>query len=347
MPKGCLMGEIRYSVEPYTRCRDVVVKLRNETRSTVREPSYFTWRYEGRPCAEPAQVSIAWDDDRPVGVLTAIPHDYFVLDRVAPLGFIGDFSVSSGYRGRGIGTGVMAALCAADCTRRWRGILGLPNRAAESAHRCNGHTFGSGLGRYVRLLPARGAGGLRGAVTGLAAWLMMPAFRDFSGALPAGLQFGSGRGFDARYDELWERLPKSGRIVSVRSAAYLRWRFERHPLHRFETFELSSGAELRGYFTLRTEGGSAYVGDFCALDLPSADALLRQVLRELRRRGGSGRIVLQISQGFWPAVAWGRYGFIARRDRQLSAWAPAAGASREDPAATATTWHLTSADKDV
>lgn len=341
------MGEIRYSVEPYARWREVVARLRNATRPTVRDSAYFMWRYEGRPCAEPAHAAIAWEGDRPIGAIGVIPHDFFVLDRVAPVGVLGDASVMAGHRGRRIADGMIAALRAAECTRRWRGLLALPNRAVEGAFRREGFVPVSALGRRVRLLPARGAGGLRDAVTRLAARAIAPAFRDFRGARPAGLEFAPGRGFDARYDELWERLPKVGRIVSVRTAAYLRWRFEHHPLQRFETFELSSGAGLRGYFTLHTEGGSAFVDDFCALDARGADVLLRQVLRELRRRGGSGRVVLQTSEGFWPAMAWSRYGFFAREDRQLAVWAPPAGAAAGDPAGSAAAWHLTIADKDV
>lgn len=347
MTDGSPRGGIRYTVEPYARCREVVAQLRNATRSMVRDSSYLLWRYEGRPCVEPAQASIAWDGARPVGALCVIPHDFYVLDRIAPIGALGDFSVLSEYRRRGIGDGVVAALRAADCARRWRGLFVLPNRAAEGAFRRGDFTFGRGMGRYVRLLPARGQSGLRGAVSGLAARLMAPALRDFCVELPADLEFRSGCGFDARYDSLWERLPKSGRILSVRNAAYLRWRFERHPLLRFQTFELASNTELRGYFTLHEEGGTSFVDDFCALDLPSADMLLRQVLRELRRRRESGRIVLQVSQGFWPAMAWRRYGFFAREDRQLSAWVLPDVEPPGRAAAMEMAWHIMMVDKDV
>lgn len=347
MTNNELVGGIRYSVEPYAHCREVVAQLRNATRPTMRDAAYLAWRYEGRPCAEPAQASIAWDGARPVGALCAIPHDFFVLDRIAPIGVLGDFSVLSEYRGRGIADGIVAALRAAECARRWRGLFALPNRAAEGAFRRNGFALGRGVGRHVRLLSTREQSGLRRTAAGLAARLMAPVFRDYRGKMPTDLEFRCGHGFDARHDRLWERLPKDGRIISVRNAAYLRWRFERHPLHRFQTFELARDAELCGYFTLHVESATAVVDDFCALDRPSADVLLRQVLRELRRSRDSGRFALQVSQGFWPAMVWSRYGFFAREDRQSSAWTLSDGAPPVDPAVMEMAWHVTMADKDV
>ena len=38
---------------------------------------------------------------------------------------------------------------------------------------------------------------------------------------------------DEEFDTLWQRADKRGRLLGVRNARYLRWRYEQHPLTRY------------------------------------------------------------------------------------------------------------------
>ena len=55
--------------------------------------------------------------------------------------------------------------------------------------------------------------------------------------------------FDARYDALWARVPKSDLGLALRDSTWLTWRFASKPGGHYRIFELSRGAELAGYVT--------------------------------------------------------------------------------------------------
>ena len=58
--------------------------------------------------------------------------------------------------------------------------------------------------------------------------------------------------FDARFDELWARHRDIARVVQVRDAAFLRWRFADVPAFDYEPFEILVGGKLEGFVVLRS-----------------------------------------------------------------------------------------------
>jgi hypothetical protein len=58
-------------------------------------------------------------------------------------------------------------------------------------------------------------------------------------------------GFDARFDALWARHAGLARLVQVRDAAFLRWRFSSLPALGYEPFEVLVDGRLEGYVVLR------------------------------------------------------------------------------------------------
>src|SRR5205814_311877 len=57
--------------------------------------------------------------------------------------------------------------------------------------------------------------------------------------------------FDGRFDELWARHATLARLVQVRDAAFLRWRFSAVPAFGYEPFEVLVDGRLEGYVVLR------------------------------------------------------------------------------------------------
>jgi len=55
------------------------------------------------------------------------------------------------------------------------------------------------------------------------------------------------KGFDERFDDLWERVGPSYNIAVVRSSEYLEWRYTRCPIKDYNIFAAVAGERLDGY----------------------------------------------------------------------------------------------------
>jgi GNAT superfamily N-acetyltransferase len=54
-------------------------------------------------------------------------------------------------------------------------------------------------------------------------------------------------GFDSSFDTLWDKIKSSNRIITVRSSAYLDWRYKRNPVNDYTIFGYKEDERLRGY----------------------------------------------------------------------------------------------------
>ncbi len=87
----------------------------------------------------------------------------------------------------------------------------------------------------------------------------MAAFvtRPFAPALPGepidvtGVEVGQVIQFDEAFDDLWKRLRNRHRVMVVRDASYLEWRYLRIPLREYSCLAAIVNRELAGYIVLR------------------------------------------------------------------------------------------------
>src|SRR5262249_59543900 len=57
--------------------------------------------------------------------------------------------------------------------------------------------------------------------------------------------------FDERFDELWTHHRSIARVVHLRDARYLTWRYLAAPVFGYHPFEVLVGGRLAGFFVLR------------------------------------------------------------------------------------------------
>ena len=81
------------------------------------------------------------------------------------------------------------------------------------------------------------------------------------------------------YDDLATRVANNDRPMIERSAAYLQWRFFRHPLYQYEVFALSAAQGIHGYIALRevtfNRRKIGLIMDLLAVDGKARNQLLR------------------------------------------------------------------------
>lgn len=84
-------------------------------------------------------------------------------------------------------------------------------------------------------------------------------------------------GFDARFDELWEKLAGAYSVAIVRNRDYLNWRYSHHPSRHYRIFCAESNGALKGYIVL-LPGQVVRIMDLMTTDEEAADFLIRSAV---------------------------------------------------------------------
>lgn len=347
-------ASLSFLVESYPDGADALIEFRNQNRPTARDRAYFDWRFLARPCRLKPVTVWAVVKDRRVGALTVFPHDYYVLDAEYPVGVLGDISVLPEYRGKGIAGQLFRFLPQIGALRPLLGCLVLPNEDAARALIRADWVEIQRVGRLLHFLDVSPR--VRGVVRNerLAGILARPlnwAIRAAWSWRPAGAG-GRFRGtvvadLDERFDELWRRVDKRGRIVGLRDRRYLNWRFLLHPAEKYQVFALTESERLCGYIMYRQADGTCYVEDtFCLDDETCSGSLLTQFVRHVRDAGSIATIAARVNQSFLR-LPWRRAGFVRRPDYQGALVPRQLEESIRKKGGGAAAWHLTGGDKDV
>src|ERR1017187_2804470 len=79
--------------------------------------------------------------------------------------------------------------------------------------------------------------------------------------------------FGPEVDDLWQRSALTHFSAVERDAAYLNWKYRRHPLHRYEWVAARERNALRGILITRYDPTTSGLVDYCgpADDLPLLD----------------------------------------------------------------------------
>lgn len=330
----------------YLDCVEELIAFRNANRAIARDRHYFDWRYAQRPCTRGAFVVWAKLGNVPVGAISVFPHDYFVLDAEYPVGVIGDVSVSSELRGRGVAVAMIEHL---NCALAEHGLVGglvLPTATAARSFAKGGWLD---AGRIERRAKQLHFGALMQRITGpgIAARLLAAPLDLVTGMLswdPLGdtrcWQVDECADFDERFDHLWAAAPKRGRMLGVRTSAYLRWRFAAHPTTEYRVLTAVLSGTLRAYAVFHIDARTCHVDDLFFDDEGIRTAIVRMLIRHLRQQRECDKLSIGTTDWGW-ATAWRLLGFIRRPDfQQVMTW-------KLDLAADHLSKYLTPADKDV
>ena len=150
-----------------------------------------------------------------------------------------------------------------------------------------GYTHAGDVPFLVRLVNVRRLAARRLPLPGLPALAALLA-RPFAPPLPrapeqaAGITVERVEQFDAEFDTFWQRVRGRERVMVVRDASYLDWRFRRIPLRRYEIYRARDDGELVGYTVLRQADvlgmRAGLVVDFLTGNPDAGRALLSQAL---------------------------------------------------------------------
>lgn len=350
------MSDVSFTVVPFNACVQEVIDFRNANRALARDRSYFEWRYERRPCRQKGTIVWGIDDQgRKVAAASLIPHDFYVLDGIYPVGLLGDISVAPECRGRGIATRMLRHLRQDPALDLMRACVVLPNDETAHVLERAGWRTTTAIARFMKIvdvgprLGSRPGGrwsqlGIVPAINLLMKFATLDGWYLHRNSSYDAAEIGE---FDEKFDELWEAIPKHGRILALRDAKYLRWRYHEHPSVRYRAIGLYHEQRLRGYIVFHVADNVAVIDDFLVAEVTVGPWLLKEFLDHIRRGQLASGIHLRYNTESFLGVPWARFGFVRRSDSQrVMATAPQTERHPSLPS-NAGDWFITAGDKDV
>lgn len=346
---------LSFSIAQYADCVEELVAFRNKNRAIQRNQSYFDWRYQQRPCDLRPVILWAKRAGQAVGALSVFPHDYFIRDKEYPVGMLGDISVNPEFRGQGIGGLMFRYLKGIDLQQQLSGGIVIPNDDAARPLEKAGWDEAGIIERYVKILDvsdrlsnvnkgARWTAILAGIINQVMRWT---SYEQLSQIITSSDLEGAVVGeVDSRFDDLWHRSDKRGRILGVRNAAYLRWRYQNHPTNRYLIFTLSQSTSLMGYVIYQMRDEKCIVEDLYA---ESGGRLTFQLLGQFlsHARGlGAHSITVNVNRSYFR-FPWRGFGFVKRLDSQRFMITATSSGIGIPHGSESYGWHVTTGDKDV
>lgn len=224
----------------------------------IADPGFHRWQYQENP-AGPALSALARDraTGELIGQFGAVPLRVCIdgEERLAALAL--NVVTDAAHRGRGVFAGLGRA---ADEQMENAGAslaFAMPNESSFPGFvRRLGYTHVGDIPLLVRPVKVRRLVAARLRVPGLGALAAVLA-RPLFPPLPASAQQVPGvtaspvEEFGAPFDALWQRLRGRERVLVVRDATYLTWRFRRIPLRRYDALLATADGQPAGYVVLR------------------------------------------------------------------------------------------------
>lgn len=254
------MQDYKFTVTGYAGHEDEALRVRNANRPFSRTPETAAWHYRSLAGApEPKVFWVRDTADQAVGMASVVYRPYWVDGKQEYFGVLGDISLASELRGKGIGKQLMLFIShyLDTAVPACRGFV-MPNAAGQKTAASGGWQTEGQLVLYVMPINLLAkAGKMAGKLSA------QPGKRDiFTAILRRFLSIYAPKGYslsfndtpDERFDRFWEAYPKTGLVLEDRSAAMLKWRYRDQPDSHFIIATLSYQDEFAGYAVMRLSG---------------------------------------------------------------------------------------------
>jgi hypothetical protein len=201
----------------------LIVALFNEAFGRELSIPYWMWRFRVNPAFE-VMINLAWDGDKLASHYAVSPTRLLVFGRECLTGLSIATMTHPDYRGCGLFVQLAKDLYRQMKEKGMVMVWGFPNRVV---HRSRVNDL---LWTDVYEVPT--------FQKILSNGRLMPEPSSSVRVL---------KGFDDRFDMLWDRVKDSHKIITMRNGAYLDWRYKRNPINDYTIFGYLENENLRGY----------------------------------------------------------------------------------------------------
>ena len=339
---------LQFSVTGYSGFEDEILQLLNANRPATLTRRWLDWRYTQLPGVPPPKVFWIRLNDRPaVGMASLIFRRYWVNGEPRDIAVLGDISLKKDLRGLGLGRQLMAFI--------GRHLNSWPNHSAfviptSAAERCLSATGWTTAGRFVpHVFLMDPTDALRRTVR--REWLARGIAALYKRAIATGLRLTGPRraslqlvdDVDETFDTLWRQFPKRNLILRDMSQETLRWRYIRHPDHRFRAAKLMTEEGLTGYliFEVGQQDRTCRIHDVLVKRPRDLRRMLVLFAQHVQTMGHPSSIRLVLADRHPYGRSLWKSGFLARPAQSVFQVRSAERGFNQQA------WHLTAGDKDV
>lgn len=335
--------------------REEAIAVLDATRRGQIEAVRFDWLYRDNPDGQ----AVLWavrkvETGEMAGFTVALPRRMIVDGQMRTCWNGADFSMKPKFRTLGLAMKLRRAAKEGVDGGRVDFLYAHPNEKMALIHSKVGHSPVGRMLRYAKVLRTgpyiekRAGNRLLAAAMGAAVDpVLRLAGREFRHRPVHDVQAVDSVRFDDRYDGLFEEAAGRARIVGVRDADYLNWRYADNPLYETRALEARDGNRLRGYLLYTIQDDVANIKDiFPPGDGRVARDLIAGMIRKGRKLGLKSLSVATL-EGNPVDPYFAEFGF--RRRPEISEMF--AYASPDSPwcdmVLDGNAWFLTVGDRDV
>jgi len=340
--------------EPLSVLRDDVLHLLNATRRHTVESSRFEWLYAGNPDGPAVIWALRRGEAREaVGFTACLPRRMRVDNRDVLCWIGADFSILPKYRTLGLASRLRRAAREAIDAGRADFLYAHPNERMAVVHKRVGHRPVGTMVRVASLLRTapfvqeRLKSPLAGRLAGLTVDPLRHVAQSLRGRGPYQMAHINPAEFDNRFSELFDEHSSQYKVIGVRDAAYLQWRYVDNPLYASRVITASRDGRLAGHLVYTVREDTAHIKDVFPGHVPEiTSALLSELARSGYREGLRSASFTALNTN--PALAtFLQCGYRLREEvSQMYAYAPEASAELAQ-VYDDQSWYITVGDRDV
>jgi len=335
--------------------RDEALAALSATRDRPADERRYDWLYRRNPDGEAVLWSIRHEAAGELAGFTVVLPRRVLVDGEEHICWNGaDFSIHRKYRALGVAVKLRRAAKEAIDLGRADFLYAHPNAKMQLIHQRVGHWPVGAMVRYAK--PLRAAPYLRrrlhspvlAAAAGSlvdAGWRLLRLGRRYQYA--GELRVVESPEFDGRFDRLFDEAAAVRRVVGVRDARYLRWRYAENPLYRTRAVLAEEAGRLQGYALFTIDRGVADVKDvLVAGNGPTERDLVARLIEHARGLGLTS-VSAVVLEGHPIVDTLNSFGFSRRPDgSQMFGYA-----RHEDPlrdvVSNPDSWLVSVGDRDV
>lgn len=349
------MASFRVFEDCFNTARREVLATFRATRRHEGSDARCDWLYSSNPDGKAVLWAIREVKTKEmVGFTVTLPRR-MIVDGQVRTGWNGaDFSMLPKYRTLGLAMKLRRAAKEEIEAGRVDFLYAHPNERMALIHAKVGHQPVGRMLRYAK--PLKMAPYLRDrvkseAVAGVTGRMLDPLLRfdgrEWRHRMSWDVRAVERPRFDDGYDHLFDEAAACARVIGVRDARYLNWRYADNPLYRTHAIEAREGGRLRGYLLFIVQGDAASIKDvFPPNDETVARDLIAAMIREGRRLGLKSVSITTLEGNPFDA-RFAEFGFRRRLESsQMFAYARADSPWR-DVVLDNDSWFLTVGDRDV
>lgn len=342
--------QLSFSVTSYNGYQEELRDILDENRYHKHTLQYLDWRYIAEESPYPPLIFwLRLPSSQAVGVASLISRAYWVNDHESWIWVLGDISLNTELRGKGIGRKLFHFMNSYIDKNLSNYAFVLPGVAAQKSLSATGWSQPYSISCLVWVIDpvaktfpniknSISVQAIRVCLRRLASmWLSLHTSSDDFRLVVAS-------SFGECFNELWQSLDKRNLIIRNRNSTSLNWRFEQNPRKAFKIYRLLYLNKMIGYIVCCIDrNGICQIVDLLAINVKYIRPMVALFLKEMCEKGDVQIVRIKFNEDCLYGKELKKLGFIKRSEKDVfQVYEP-----KQNEGISLCKWFVTVTDKDT